>query len=80
MGWAAYKDRLLLEAAQAEFDVLVTVDHSLPHQNRIADYTLAIIVVHGQRSTLPFLLPLVPDVLAAIERAAAGTVIDVGGR
>jgi len=35
IGWGSFKDGALLSAAQSEFDVLVTSDKQLPHQQNL---------------------------------------------
>lgn len=52
-GWAAYADEELLEAAEAEFSVLITLDTSLVHQQNVATRDIGIILLDVH--------PIVPD-------------------
>jgi hypothetical protein len=52
MGWADLDDGPLLDAMAERFDVLVTVDKSLPKQQRIDDRPLAIVVAASEDESL----------------------------
>ena len=45
MGWATLKNGALLQAAESQFDVLVTTDQSLRHQQNLTGRRLAILVL-----------------------------------
>jgi predicted nuclease of predicted toxin-antitoxin system len=45
MGWGELDNGRLLAAAEAEFDVLVTTDKNLRHQQRLAGRRLAILIL-----------------------------------
>lgn len=44
-GWTGIKNGDLLEKAQQEFDVFVTIDQNLPYQQEISKYSIAIILL-----------------------------------
>lgn len=46
-GWGSTKDRDLLALAEAEYDVLLTADRNLPHQQNLARFDLAVVVLLG---------------------------------
>jgi len=48
-GWDALEDGHLLDRAQREFDVLVTIDGSIEHQQNLARYRIAVVVVRFPR-------------------------------
>lgn len=77
MGWAAIKNGELLALASERFDVFVTVDRNLPHQQNIRALPIAIIALHAKTSRLADLLPLVSNLLAAIRSAKPGVVATV---
>jgi hypothetical protein len=60
MGWADLDDGPLLDAKAERFDVLVTVDKSLPKQQRIDNRPLAVVILRAKRNRLTDLLPHVP--------------------
>ena len=54
MGWASEKNGKLLGMAEQHFDVFVTTDQNLRHQQSIADFDLAVVVLEVQRNKLGF--------------------------
>ena len=48
IGWSGVKNGALLRLAEGQFDVFLTVDRNLPHQQNVASYDLAVIVVWGE--------------------------------
>ncbi|MET0626427.1 MAG: DUF5615 family PIN-like protein [Pyrinomonadaceae bacterium] len=64
--------RLLQAAAAGRYDVLVTVDQNLQHQQNPETLPLPVIVLSAKRSTYPVLKPLMPRVLEALETLEAG--------
>ena len=69
MGWTTIKNGELLALAAAEFDIFVTVDRNLSFQQNLGSYPLAVIVLGATSNRLADLQPLIPKLLAAIERA-----------
>ena len=45
LGWSSLKNGDLLQAAELQFDVLVTTDKNLRYQQNLADRSLAILVL-----------------------------------
>lgn len=74
MDWADLDDGPLLEAMAGRFDVLVTVDKSLPKQQRLDNRSFAVIVLRARTNRLADLLPLVPALRIAIEELRPGQV------
>ena len=79
LGWANLKNGLLLEAMADRFDVFLTVDKSLPFQQRLDDRPFAVVILRAKTNRLSDLLPLVPDLLQALERVSPGDVRLVPG-
>ena len=78
MGWGDLDNGDLLDAMNGIFDALITVDKGLPRQQHIKDRPLGVVVLRAKSNRLPDLLPLVPDLLAALSTVAAGEVKEVG--
>jgi hypothetical protein len=74
MGWCDLDNGDLLDAMKGIFDVLVTVDRRLPQQRHIEDRPLGVVVLRAKSNRLSDLLPLVPDLLAALSTLEPGTV------
>jgi predicted nuclease of predicted toxin-antitoxin system len=66
MGWSGVKNGELLLLAAAEFDVLITVDQNLPHQQNIANLPIGVIVLVAASNELETLLPLIPNLDTAL--------------
>lgn len=72
-GWAGLKNGDLLARAADHFDVFLTVDQGLPFQQNLLSLDLAIVAMRARSNDIADLLPLVAQVLEAIETARAGT-------
>jgi predicted nuclease of predicted toxin-antitoxin system len=76
-GLKGLKNGTLLRAANADFDVLITVDQNLPYQQNLSELSLAIVIVVARSNRYSDLKTLVPNVLAALMRIKAGDVVRV---
>ncbi|MCC6773751.1 MAG: DUF5615 family PIN-like protein [Gemmatimonadaceae bacterium] len=76
--WSDLDDGPLLDAAEVEFEVFVTMDQSLRFQQNLRGRTLRIIVIRALRNTLPALAPLAPQVLSALTTMAPGELRVIG--
>jgi hypothetical protein len=72
MGWAGIKNGQLLNLAQAEFDIFITVDRNLSFQQNLSQFDLAVIVLHASSNRLVDLKPLVPEIIASLSTAMKG--------
>lgn len=78
-GWSGSTNGELLRlAANQGYDVFLTADQGIEFQQNLRNYGLGVVVVRARSNRMEHLLPLVPDVLAAIERIAKATVVRVG--
>lgn len=69
-GWAGMKNGELLRRAENEFDIWVTADQNIEHQQNFKQFDIAIVVLVASRNELEALLPLIPQlqrVLQAIQ-------------
>ena len=61
MGWQSKKNGELLALMLAEnFDALITFDRNLQHQQNLAKYPIAVVVLNASGNAFPFLEPLIP--------------------
>jgi hypothetical protein len=49
-----------LEVASADYDVLVTMDDNLPHQQDLGNYDLAVVILRARSKDLDDLAQLIP--------------------
>ena len=76
-GWSGLKNGELLAKAASSFDVFVTVDQGIRHQQNLANVEICVIALTGASNDIRDLEPLVPNLLDALNRARPGTVIRV---
>lgn len=79
--WAGLKNGDLLKAAAAAgFQVFITADQQLPHQQNLASSTLFVVVLVAASNAIEDLLPAIPDVLVAMAEPRAGQVLRTSAR
>lgn len=79
LGWSGMKNGTLLRRAVEEgFDVMLTMDGNMLHQQDIPDFKIAIIALRAPTNRLADTSPLMPAVLACLPSVVAGTVTFVG--
>src|SRR5437016_9575845 len=71
-GWAGKKNGELLSLAESEFDVLLTLDKSIPYQRDLKSARIAIVIVRARSNRIQDLLPVIPDCLAALQCVQPG--------
>jgi len=71
---------LLAAAEQAGFEVLITVDQNMPHQQSLRGHSISLLVLRARTTNLDDLLVLLPDVAKALEILRPGEVVRVGIR
>jgi hypothetical protein len=77
MGWETLQNgRLLAEAAKA-FDVFLTVDKNIRHQQNLPTLPLPVIVLDTLMNTPQALLPFAPFVENAIAGLRPGVMIEI---
>ena len=75
IGWAGIEDgELLRKAVEAEFDVLVTMDSSMVHQQKIENHAIAVVALRAASNRLADTRPLMPALLASLSQIKPGTV------
>jgi len=78
MGWSGQKNGALLALAESEFDVLITIDQSIEHQQQLARRHIALLILKALSNQIEDLEPILPDVQAALLQIRPGSVIRVG--
>jgi hypothetical protein len=62
------KNGALLRAVAPDYDVFLTRDKSIPFQHNLKRFPLAFVILHAKSNGLFDLLPLVPALLATLEK------------
>jgi hypothetical protein len=76
-GWQSMKNGELLRRASSDFDVFVTADQNLEHQQNISSLSLAVVVLVATTNRLEAYVPLVKKLGEAVRAARPGTVTRV---
>jgi predicted nuclease of predicted toxin-antitoxin system len=75
IGWAGIENgELLKRAIAAGFDVLVTMDSNMVHQQNIGQYAIGVVALRAQSNRLADTRPLMPALLAVLPEVKPGTV------
>ena len=74
IGWAGVKNGILLARANKLYDVLITMDASLPKQQNLAKLKIAVIGLKASSNRLADTRPLMPKVLAALPHLRPGQI------
>jgi predicted nuclease of predicted toxin-antitoxin system len=75
LGWTGIKNgELLAKAADAGFNVLVTMDTNMVHQQNIGRYAIAVLALRARSNRLADSRPLMPALLASLPQLKPGTV------
>ncbi len=77
-GWASKQNGELLRLAEQSFDVLITNDQNMEHQQRIESFDLAFVVLVAPTNDIVDLLPLIPGVNKALKSIKPGTIEYIG--
>ncbi len=76
-GWTGMKNGELLRAAQEEFDVLVTMDKNLEHQQNLSIVQLGIVVIRAKSNVYEDVAPLIPKVQETLRTIQTGEIVYV---
>ena len=79
MGWSSKRngDRLRLMLAE-RFEALLTVDQHIEFQQNVRTSGIGLVLVRARTNRLKELQPLVPEILDALSKVAAGSLIREG--
>ncbi len=78
MGWEQLTNGQLLTQAEARFDVMLTVDRNIKHQQNIAGRRIVVVVLVAAANTRAALTPLVPEIEKLLPNVKAGNLYEVG--
>lgn len=77
-GWSGKKNGELLALADAQFDVLLTLDNNLPFQQDLGSVRIAVLILRARSNRVQDLLPVIPDCVAVLKSIRPGQVVRVG--
>ena len=77
-GWAGIENGELLQRAVGQFDVLVTGDQNIEHQQNPARLPIPVVVLVASSNRIEALRPLIPELLQALAGIAGRKFIRIG--
>lgn len=77
-GFAGKTNGDLLGLAAIIFDVFITLDKGVQHQQNLAGFDLGIILIRAKSSRVADILPHVPACLLALRSLRPGQIIEIG--
>lgn len=77
-GFGGKENGELLSLTEGKFDVLVTVDKNLKHQQNITNRRIAILVVRAESNDIDDIRPHLPEILAGLQSIKPGQIVEVG--
>jgi predicted nuclease of predicted toxin-antitoxin system len=77
-GWAGKQNGELLKLAEANFDLLLTNDQNMEHQQNLNKFNLAFIVLVAPTNDIDDLKPLMPTVNEVLQTIKAGEIVNIG--
>lgn len=77
-GWALIRMENCWRLPRGRFDVLVTLDKSIEYQNNFATKRISVLIVRSPSAQLKDILPLVPQIVAALKVIEPGQIVYVG--
>jgi predicted nuclease of predicted toxin-antitoxin system len=77
-GFGGKENGELLSLAEGKFDVLITVDKNLKHQQNISNRRIAILVVRAASNDIDDIRPHLPEMLAGLHSIKPGQIVEVG--
>ena len=75
MGWTGLKNGELLRRAEEQFDVFVTADKNLSHQQNLSKKRLAVVVLPSNQ--VPVVTRLLPAIEQAIRAIKPGNLVEI---
>ena len=73
IGWAGVKNGELLKRSNGKFDVLVTMDKGIYHQQNMEGLTLAIVALQAKSNRLAETRPLMTALISLLATIRPGT-------
>lgn len=77
-GFSGKENGELLSLAEGEFEVLITIDRNIRHQQNIEGRRIAVLIIRTPSSDLDDIRPYVPQALAALRIIKPGQFAEVG--
>ena len=77
-GFSSKRNGELLALAEERFDVLITVDKNIRHQQNLASWSIAILIIRAASNDLDDIRSQIRFALAALETIERGQIVEGG--
>ncbi len=77
-GFSGKENGELLRLAEGNFNVFVTIDKNIRHQQNIASRKIAVLIIRASSNDLDDVRLHIPDALSALRTIGPGRVVEVG--
>jgi predicted nuclease of predicted toxin-antitoxin system len=71
-GWNGKRNGELMRLAESEYDIFITMDRNIEHQQNLAGFNIGVILLRSQSNRLADLLALLPDLLIELGQPSLG--------
>jgi hypothetical protein len=78
LGWAGTRNGALLKRAGTVCDVFISMDGNIEHQQNLASLPFGLVVIEASSNRMADLLPVVPELLHAVDAVRPGELRRVG--
>jgi hypothetical protein len=78
LGWSGKENGELLHLAADGFDVLLTADRNLEHQQNLTTLPIAVVVLAAPTNRIESLAPLVPELLQLLKALPPRRLMHIG--
>jgi len=79
-GFSGKENGELLSLAENKFDVLITVDRNIRHQQKIPLRRVSLVVIRALSNDLDDIRRFIDDAIAALRSIRPGEVVEIGAR
>jgi hypothetical protein len=76
-GFGGKSNGELLALAEPLFDVLITIDQNMPHQQNLKGRAIAILILCARSNDISDLEPLVPNALVVLKTISHGQILEI---
>ena len=76
-GWSQKTNGELLGLAQGLFEVFITIDSHLVHQQNLTNLQVAVVVLRAKSNKFEDVEPLIPGILRALQTIKPGQIVKI---
>ncbi len=79
-GFSGKENGELFSLAENKFDVLITVDRNIRHQQQVPLRRVSLVLIRALSNDLDDIRPFIDDAIAALRSIRPGEVVEIGAR